>query len=360
MSRSSRATYLLAALVVSCPGMALAEPPAVAPSQEQVESARAPFHEARELHRQGKLNEAVARILDAYHLASTPVIACEAGKLLVEAGRLVEGRDILQEVPALPVSPRETEAGRAARREAAMLAQQLATRVAEVEIAGTPVGVDLLLDGKPMPLVDAAARQPADPGAHTLVVRSDGQVCRSIAMTLAEGDTRTINLHDIALPCSSAPAAADTSAPPEAASDGSFAQHAAPSSPAAAVPDGERTRGSEPSTGSAWRLAGAGLAAAGAVTIGIGLYVMLHAKGDYDSVSSACPPRGCSVDAFESRQKAHDSANTATVVMTVGAAAVAGGGVLWFVLGRSRRAADASSPRVGVGIASVSLLVPVQ
>ena len=356
MSRWSRATCLLAALVLSCPGVALAEPTALAPSQEQVESARAPFHEARELHRQGKLNEAVARILDAYHLASTPVIACEAGRLLVEAGRLVEGRDILRGVPALPVSPRETEAGRAARREAAMLAQQLATRVAEVEVAGTPVGVDLLLDGKPMALVDAAGRQAADPGAHTLVVRSDGQVCRSIAMTLAEGETRTIDLRDMPFSCSSAPAAADASVPPEAATDGSSAQHAGSAPPAAAVPGEERMRGSKPATGSAWRLGGAGLAAAGAVTIGIGLYEMFHAKRDYDSVT--CPPRGCSVDAYEVRQGAHDRANTATVVMTVGAAAVAGGGVLWFVLGRSR-SADVGSPRVGVGISGVSLLVPI-
>jgi hypothetical protein len=85
---------------------------------------------------------------------------------------------------------------------------------------------------------------------------------------------------------------------------------------------------------------------------------MVHAKSDYDSVSSACPPRGCSVDAYEVRQRAHDRANTATVVMTVGAAAVAGGGVLWFVLGRSR-SADVGSPRIGVGISSVSLSVPI-
>ena len=66
---------------------------------------------ARELHRQGLVREALAKALDAYRTAPTPVTAFETGELLVEAGRLVEARDLLRAIPLLPVSPREVGQG---------------------------------------------------------------------------------------------------------------------------------------------------------------------------------------------------------------------------------------------------------
>jgi hypothetical protein len=318
-------------------------PPAAtaAPSLEQVEAARTPFRESRELYRAGKLSEAVARMLDAYEVASTPVIALEAGRLLVEAGRLVRARDLLRGVAGLPASPRESEAGRDARRSAALLATELDARIPKISLVERPAGVDVLLDGKPFSPADSAAWQGIDPGGHTIVVSLDDRACTSIAIALAEGQVRTIDLRDAARACRPASSAAP---PPPASEAARTAVDEPPSRPAPTRPS------------AAWRWGGAALAGAGVAAVGAGMYVVFHAKSDYDSVSAGCTPGGCDADAFNVRHAAHEQANVATVVAGIGVAAIAGG-LLWLVLGRPGNVG--SPPRLGVGPSGVSLLVAV-
>jgi hypothetical protein len=333
MCRSSRAPLLLAAIAIAWTRPALADPPPEPPSLEQVEAARAPFREARALHRQGKLGEAIARMLDAYHLASTPVLALEVGRLLVEAARLVEARDLLRGVAALPTSPRESDAGREARQEAALLATELDARISRLSLAGRPPGVDVLLDGRPLAPADPASWQGVDPGDHAITMTIDDHPCAQITVTVGERDARTIDLR------SAAPACRPASAPP----------------PLLDAPrPGLEDREGGSSAPSRW--GGEALAGAGAVAVGIGTYLLVRAKADYDKVSSECTPRGCNADGFAVRHAAHQQANVATVLVGVGAAAV-GGGLLWFALGGPKRA-GAAPPRVGVGPRSVSLEVP--
>jgi hypothetical protein len=117
----------------------------------------------------------------------------------------------------------------------------------------------------------------------------------------------------------------------------------------------ETPRAPEGDASTTWRWTGAGLAAAGVVAVGAGLYLVLGAKGDYDSVSSQCTPNGCTPPAESTRHGAYVRAGTATIVTSAGIAAIATGGVFWFVLGRKT---DAGSAKVGVGPTSVSVLVP--
>jgi hypothetical protein len=336
--RHAPTTALLAILALTWSGSARADAPAAAPSLEQVEAARVPFREARELQRQGKLNEAVARMLDAYEVASTPVIALEAGRLLVEAGRLVKARDLLRGVSALPPSPRESDAGRDARRGAALLATELDARIPKISIAERPAAVEVLLDGKPFSPTDSSAWQGVDPGGHTIVVSADDHMCTSITITLAEGQVRTIDLRDAALSCGRQPAAPS----PAAENARSVAPEPHPSSP----------------FGSRWRWGGAALAGVGVAAVGAGMYVVVHAKSDYDSVSAGCTSGGCDTDAFNVRHSAHTQANVATVVVSVGAAAI-GGGLLWLVLGHPGDASP-SAPRLGLGPSQVALVVPIR
>jgi hypothetical protein len=311
--------------------------PPPAPTLEQVEAARVPFRESRELYRQGKLNEAVARMLDAYEIARTPVIALEAGRLLVEAGHLVKARDLLRGVPALPASPRESDAGRDARRSAGVLATELDARIPKISIAARPAGVDVLLDGKALSGADATAWLGTDPGTHNIVVSADEHVCTTITITLAEGQVRTIDLRDAALTCDRAN---PSPAPSPSASE---AFH-----PAALAPT--------PPVSPAWHWGGPlAVAAAGAAAIGVGMFLVVQAKGDYDSVS--CTPGGCDAEAFNVRHAAHDHANVATAVVSVGAAAI-GGGALWLVLSHPGGASGAA-PRVGIAPSSVALVVPI-
>jgi hypothetical protein len=343
MSRWNRATRALAILVAAWPSFARGAEPPAPPSPEQVEAARVPFREARELQRQGRTSEAAARMLDAYHVASTPVIGLEAGRLLIDVGRLVEAREILRGVTVLPVSPRETDAGRDARRESAALATELDTRIPKISLSQRPAGLEVLLDGQPF-AADSSAWQGVDPGGHTIVVRAQDHVCTTIAVTLAAGEVRTIDLRDAAAACRSAPTPPP---PPPSAEVAGGAPDAGPIAP----PTEDDRRGAT------WRWGGAALAGVGLVTAGVGTYLLVAAKSDYDSVASQCTPRGCSPDAYDVRHDAHVRANAATVVMGLGVAAVIGGAVMWFALDSGRPDAP---PRVGVGPAGVSLSVPLR
>ena len=194
------AAVALAAMLLAAPLRARAQPSAT-PTEEQVERARALYKDARELHRRGHLKEAIDRALEAYRVASTPVTALEAGRMLVEAGRLVEARDIVRSVALLPVSPRESDKGRDARQQAVSLGAALDGRIPKVAVAERPRDLDVVLDGKPLPQSEGAAWQGVDPGSHALVVRDAERTCTTIAVVLAEGEARTIDLHDAATAC---------------------------------------------------------------------------------------------------------------------------------------------------------------
>ena len=64
----------------------------------------------------------------------------------------------------------------------------------------------MLLDGKPLPNIDATAWQGVDPGSHALAVLVDGKPCTTIHVSLAEGEERTIDLRDAASACRREPA----------------------------------------------------------------------------------------------------------------------------------------------------------
>jgi hypothetical protein len=337
----------LAVLSSALPSAALADGPAPSPPTEaQVEAAKAPYREARELERQGKIKEALDRALDAYHTASTPVTALEAGQLLAQTGQLVLARDVLRSVELFPVSPRESEKGRGARQDAVALAATLDARIPKIALSARPDNVDLRLDGKPVAPADATAWQGLDPGTHSLVVRADDRVCTTINVTLIEAETRTIDLHDTTAACRPEPPPAAPQAAP-ATSPTPVVTESPPALPAAPP----RDEGGEP-----LRWTGAALGGAGIIAIGVGGFLALSAKSDYDGVASECPSRGCTQSAYDTRESARSRADVATAVMIAGGALTAGGAVLFFLPSTSGRSAST----VGIGPAGVrvSLALP--
>jgi len=316
MTASSKARFLacLALLAPLVPLRARAQAQAAPPTEEQVEAARALYREARELHRQGRVREALAKALDAYRTAPTPVTAFETGELLVEAGRLVEARDLLRAVPLMPVSPRESDKGREARQQAASLGAQLDMRIPKIAFAERPPGVALVLDGRSVATTDVTAWQGVDPGAHTLLVRVDDRPCTTVNLSLNEGEERTIDLHDAAAACRPPPAPLPAVAPP---------------SGPAPVPPPEPASPVVPQ--SPWRWIGVAAMGGGAVAIGVGGYLALSARGDYGSVAGECTARGCNQDGFDVRNSARSRADVATVFMAVGATALVGGALAWWL-----------------------------
>lgn len=340
MIASSRRTRRALAILVAATfatGRAFADGPPLAPSEAQVEAARPLYREARELHAAGKLSEALDKALTAYRMAATPVTALEASGLLVELGRLVEARDLARGVGALPVSPRESDKGRDARQQAAALAAALDGRIPKIALAARSAGVTVLLDGKAVSNIDPAAWQGVDPGAHALVAMVDGKACTTINVTLAEGEERTLDLHDVAGACH---------APPPPPPAGPPAIPALP--PAVTPPTPAREPVATTAASSSMRWLGLGVAGVGIVAVGVGGGLALGAKSQYDSVASQCPAAGCTLDAYQTRNDARTRADAATIVMAAGAVAVAGGLVLWLL-------APDPATAVGVGVGRVDL-----
>jgi hypothetical protein len=346
IARGPLGSALLVAFALTVPMRARAEPPREPPTEAQVEAARALYREARELHKQGKLKEAIDRALEAYRVAATPVTAHEAGTLLVEAGRLVEARDLLRAVALLPVSPRESDKGREARQTAASLAASLDARIPKIAIAERPRGADVVLDGKPL-AGDANAWQGVDPGAHTIIVRIGDRTCATISATLAEGDERTIDLHDATKSCAvetvATPAITPTPKLPPP-----LARIAPPKPPPPPPPIATND-----ATLSTRRWAGVPIGGVGVLAIAAGGVIAVTAKSDYDAQGSSCPPRGCTQAAFDARESARSRADVATVAMLVGGAAAVGGAVLFFW------PTDAPDARASVAVSGTGLRVTI-
>ncbi len=336
-SSSCWAAVILALLV---PVAARAEPPAVPPSEEQVEIARGIYKEARELYRQGKLKEALDKGLEAYRAAGTPVTALEAGQLLIESGRIVEARDLLRGVGTMPISPRESDRGREARQQASVLATSLDARIPKLAIAGRPRGIDILLDGRPLGAAEPSAWQGVDPGPHTLVVRAEDRTCSTITVTLGEGEVRTIDLHDVASACRLEAQASEPARGLSPAHAERRGEPPAPEEPAAV------NHASNP-----WKWAGLALGGLGVVAVGVGGYLALAAKRDFDAVGSHCVGNVCDASGYRDRTAARSQADVATGTISVGAAAAVGGLLLWFLLPEPRGAgtSDVGRPHLAIG-----------
>jgi hypothetical protein len=330
---ASSSAWLLAALVLVAPQVAWADPPAAPPSEEQVEAGRDLYRQARELQQAGKLKEALERSLEAYRIAPTPVTAVLAALLLEGVGRLVEARETARSVSGMPLSPRETDKGREARQQAATVAAALDARIPKIAVAGQPSGAVVMLDGKSLGASDSGSWRGVDPGTHALVVRIGDKTCTSVHLTLGEGEERTIDLHDVAASC---PGDVSTTPAPAAAT-------------ATPVTPPPTTVAPADDTGHAWRVRGIALGALGVVGIAVGGVLAITAKNDYDSVAGECPAAGCNQQGYDTRNGARFRGDVATVVIGVGAAAVVGGVVMWWLAPQSPGA------QVSVGLGTVGV-----
>jgi len=124
------------------------------------------------------------------------------------------------------------------------------------------------------------------------------------------------------------------------------------------------TQASEPKPSGGWMsTAGLVTAGVGVVALGVGGYLALDAKGDYDDAKRGCSgPDGLDCPTpgpFEDVNSARSQGNVATVVMSVGGVALAGGAALWFLAPKTSTKAPAVGrvrlERVGVGPRGVVL-----
>lgn len=203
---------LLAIVPLFCASVAMAQTPA------DLETARLLFTQANELHDKGDLSGALAKYKAAHVLAHTPVTGLELGKTYVELGLLVEGRDALAGVGALPVKPAESEKTVHARADAAKLAAELRGRIPTLTVIldGLAPGATAVvtIDGSPVDAATLGQPRVMNPGPHSVSASVAGGKPRVETLTLKEGELRTLAVHVEAPPAPPPPPPVDTPPPP--------------------------------------------------------------------------------------------------------------------------------------------------
>jgi hypothetical protein len=165
-----------------------------AQSAADLETARTLYTEARNARDAGNFKEALEKFRGAYAVAATPITAIDLAKAEVQAGRLLEAREVLLSVARIKVKPTESEGSKFARAEAETLAEQVRVRIPSIVIQFVPAlsasaeAPSLSVDGAAMPIETVGLARKVNPGSHTIVVTqaAAGEVQKGTAAKLPQ------------------------------------------------------------------------------------------------------------------------------------------------------------------------------
>jgi hypothetical protein len=311
--RRTRTLWLALALVVPT-RMAFAQ-------GEGNAAAEALFQEGRALFEQGKFAEGCPKLAESQRI--DPATGTLLALALCHEG---EGKLATAWAEFTTVAGQARSAGREdrealAREHAALLRPRLSTLTIDVspELTKTP-GVSIRVDGVVMGAGSYGIAVPVDGGEHRVEASAPNRKPWSAVVTVkSESDAVRVAV----------PVLAD-----------------APQTTAPKTTLANDTNEPTSSGGSGMGTAGLVTAGAGVVVLGIGTYLALDAKSDYDAADERCEGATCPSGPFEATEDARSQGTIATVLFAVGGAAIATGAVLWFLPPTTAR--DAPSARVRV------------
>jgi hypothetical protein len=295
------------------------------------------FQDGRALYEQGRYAEACPKLAESHRLDPATgtlltLALCREGE-----GKLASAWSAFVDVQGRARREGREDRERIATQRAGAIRPRLSTLTVDVpaDVARTP-GLEVRVDGVVLGSASFGIAMPMDGGEHRIEATAPGKrPWRAVVNVKAESDV----VRTLLPPLTDAPpeAAAKTEPQPKPSDVGQ-----------AAVTQGEPTK-----RGSGMRTAGIVTAAAGAVALGVGGYLALDAKSDYSAAREKCDGLECDPGPYEDVERAQKQGNVATVVISVGAAALVTGGVLWFAAPKKRAAAGPRLERVGVGMQGV-------
>ena len=312
----SRARPFLAAVAI-----ALATAPArpATGDDRDVATAEALFEAARQAVAQGNYASACPKFAESARLDPAAGAWLNLADCEERLGHLAAAWSAWHEGVAL--LPRDDERLAPARQRAQALDRRLPRLVVKLS-PDSHRGARLRRDDVDLGTASFDVPLPVDPGRHSIQVQAPGFAPSSSEITLAEGETKTI---EIALG-----ATIPSPAPPPAAIS-TTTPNVAESMPATASRDAESASRRRTLWTGGWILGGSGIAGLG---LGVTTGVMAIAKKG--TVQAHCHAGECDPTGFDASQAGHTLATTSNVGLAAGGVLVAAG--LWLVLTNAPRA----------------------
>jgi hypothetical protein len=269
-------------------------------------AAMALFTEGRRLMAGGDFADACPKFAESRRLSPGVGTTLNLAICYEGLGKTASAWLLYQEAAAAAHAKGETEREAAAQ----MRARRLEPDVLHVTIAVTPQpagAVAIKLDGQPVPDSQVGAATPMDPGRHEIEAMAPGKQAWISTFDVVPGPAATITV-PVLVP---APGSPDSGGEP-------------PSPP----PDSSHEAGER---GANVRRIGVIVGAAGLTTLGIGLAFVLAANNEKDNAQATCNGHVCLASGASDLSRAGTDADIASVLVSLGIAAVAAGATIWFL-----------------------------
>jgi hypothetical protein len=328
--RSRRAP--LAALVALALAGASASPRAARaqpqPTKRDPAAAEALFQEGRRLLKEGKVDEACAKLAGSQRLDPSSGTLLNLADCHERQGKLATAWAEFVSVGDSATTRGNEKRAVEAKRRAAKLEPQLSRLVVSVAAGAGPVTVKR--NGEPIEAAQLGVPVPVDPGEQLISAEAEGRLPFRKVVTVKAGGER-IQIEVPTLAPEPRPASPEPPMPVPLAQPVGGKLEGAPSS------EGKPVLG--------YVAGGLGVAA-----LGVGAVFGLRAASAYKSADDACPEhRGCSREALDDRSQANRDAWIANAGIGVGVVALAAGAYLLFLAPSSKPA----SPSVAAGRVSL-------
>src|SRR6188768_1294635 len=296
-------------------------------SPEEKATAEAVFEEGMRLIKQGKFAEACPKFEMSQRVEPAVGTMLYLAECYEKTNRSASAWAMFREAASLAETSGQTERMKTAQARAANLQPRLSWLTIEVAKDALVPGMQIRRNGVLMSTELSGTPSPVDPGEVVVEASAPGHVPFSTKVKVATKARVVVTIPALA----AAPDAAPVAAPPAATQNGVPPVPAAAAAAQAAAPPPEQSTApakAEQASPIPWVVGGAGI-----VALGVGTYFGVRAISKANDAEEMCPNGHCNdASGQTAADDAHSAAKISNVSFALGAAAVATGVVLYFVL----------------------------
>jgi len=303
-------------------------------------AAQALYDEAKKLMASGRFGEACPKLQESQRLDPGGGTILLLARCHAREGRTATAWMEFQEAQRTAVRDNRKEREKIARDEGAALEAHLSKLVIVVPPSTVVPGLSVRRDGVEVGPSQWSLAVAVDPGRHEVIASAPERATWSTVVDVrGEGAAVTVKVEPLAVakrePVAEGAKSIDGTVP--------VAPEAAPLDPA----------GPKSSDGTPLRIGGGVAAGTGVVLLGVGTVFGLKAKSSNDQSHEPgyCTGNACSAEGVDLRHDAASQARVATVLVGLGAAALAAGVTLWLTAPKNEAAAVGVN--VGPGLVAV-------